>query len=249
MSQLFSVLMTCRLAAICVIFLATLLAGPAAAGGKPPASASGSASGTALMIVGAIPLVGTDVVIHDALHDRGLEVDEVREEVVTPAMAEGRRAVIISCSVKSTGLKADLAVVKSPILVLEHNLLVNLGMTAASGHGFQQPLTAITITSADPVLTQGLTGEVTVYQRVGEMFWGVPGPGAIKVATAKGAASDRSFYFAYPAGAMMVDRPAPGKRLHFFFAVHSPPPVPTLYLNDSGTKLLGGALDWMLKGK
>jgi len=95
------------------------------------------------------------------------------------------------------------------------------------------------------VLAAGFTGDVTVYLRVGEMFWGMPGPGAIKVATAKGNL-ERSYYFAYPAGAMMVDRPAAGKRLHFFFAVHAPPPVPTLYLNDNGVKLLGGALDWSL---
>jgi hypothetical protein len=78
------------------------------------------------------------------------------------------------------------------------------------------------------------------------MFWGIPGPGAIKVAAAKGNA-ERSFLFAYPAGAMMAGRTAPDKRLHFFFAVHSPPPVPTLYLNDNGLKLLSAAIDWSLK--
>jgi hypothetical protein len=190
--------------------------------------------------------VGTDVVIAEALKARGVEVDSVRETMVTPEMAEGRRAVIISCSLQSSSFKADLTAVKSPIMVLEHNLLASLGMTAGTGHGFQQGLTGVTMTSTDPVLTQGLTGEVTVYLRTGEMFWGVPGPGAIKVATAKGGA-DRSYYFVYPAGAMMASAPAAGKRVHFFFAVHSPPPVTTLYLNDNGVKLLGGALDWMLK--
>jgi hypothetical protein len=198
------------------------------------------------MVVGTIPLVGTDVVIRDALKARGVEVDEVREAALTPEMAEGRRVVVLSCSMSSTAFKANLTAVRSPIMVLEHNLLENLGMTSASGHGYQQGLTAITMTGNDPVLTQGLTGDVTVYLRTGEMFWGVPGPGAIKVATAKGGGGDRSFYFAYPAGAMMTAGPAAGKRLHFFFAVHAPPPVSTLYLNDSGVKLLGGALDWLV---
>jgi hypothetical protein len=119
--------------------------------------------------------------------------------------------------------------------------------TDAGGHGFQQGLTAVTVTSSDPILTGGLpAGDVTVYSRVGEMFWGIPGPGAIKIATAKGAA-DRSYFFAYPAGAMMINRTAPAKRLHFFFAVHAPPPVATLYLNDNGLKLLNGAIDWSLQ--
>src|SRR5205814_8671865 len=108
-----------------------------------------------------------------------------------------------------------------------------------AGHGFQAGLTSITMTSADPVLSQGLSGDVTVYLRTGEMFWGVPGPGAIKVATAKGG-PERSYYFAYPAGAMMASKPAAGKRLHFFFAVHAPPPVPTLYPNANRPDLLRG---------
>ena len=99
--------------------------------------------------------------------------------------------------------------------------LAGFGLTAPEGHGFQAGLTAIDMTSTDPVLAAGFTGDVTVYLRVGEMFWGVPGPGALKVATAKGDAQ-RSYYFAYPAGAMMVKGPAAGKRLHFFFAVHAP---------------------------
>jgi hypothetical protein len=192
--------------------------------------------------------VGTDVVIRDALRARNLRVDEIREASATAAGASGARLIVLSCSMQSTALKASFADTPVPIIVLEHFLLDDLGMTAdGRGHGFQQNLTAISIVSSDPVLTAGLpTGEVTVYSRVGEMFWGIPGPGAIKVATAKGSA-ERSFYFAYPAGAMMVGRTAPAKRLHFFFAVHAPPPVSTLYLNDNGLRLLGGAIDWSLR--
>lgn len=220
---------------------------PSPDAGPSPGTGGVSGGGKALMVLGAIPPVGTDAVVVEALKARGVEVDLVRETMLTPEMAENRRVVVISCSILSTSFKADLTGVKSPIMVLEHHLLENLGMTAAPGHGFQQGLTAITMTSTDPVLAQGLTGDVTVYMRTGEMFWGVPGPGAIKIATAKGAAADRSFYFVYPAGAMMASMPAAGKRLHFFFAVHSPPPVTTLYLNDNGLKLLGGALDWLMK--
>ena len=213
----------------------------------PPAAPRPSGGGSALMVVGTIPLVGTDVVISDALKARGLDVISVQESKATPGDAEGRRLVVLSCSMQSSAFTADYSKVAAPILVFEHQLLGRLKMTAPDGHGFQQPLTTITITSNDQALTAGLTGDVTVYARTGEMFWGIPGPGAIRVATAKGAATpERSVYFAYPAGAMMVGASAPAKRVHFFFAVHAPPPVTTLYLNDAGLKLLNAALDWSL---
>jgi hypothetical protein len=210
-------------------------------GAKP---ASPAPAGAALMVVGTIPLVGTDAIIRDALKARGLEVQEVQESQATPAQAEGKQLVVLSFSMQSTSFKADYTDVHAPILVLEHFLLPRLGMTTAEGHGFQQKLTALTI-SGDSPLAAGLSGEVTVYSRVGEMFWGLPGPGAIKVATAEGH-PERSFLFAYPAGAMMASKPAPHKRLHFFFAVHAPPPVKDLYLSESGLKLLAAALDWSL---
>jgi hypothetical protein len=227
------------------LFALFLAVGCSAATANPASPAHRETGGRALMVVGTIPLMGTDVVIHDAIRARGVEVDEVLESDATPALAEHRRVVILSCSMASPKFKADLTAVKSPVIVLEHNLLPLLGMTAPAGHGFQNNLTAIDMTSTDPVLAAGFTGAVTVYQRVGEMFWGIPGPGAIKVATAKGNL-ERSYYFAYPPGATMVDRTAAGKRLHFFFAVHAPPPVSTLYLDDNGKKLLGAALDWSL---
>jgi hypothetical protein len=225
--------------------------GPGAEG--PPSSGTGGsgggAGGKALMIVGTIPLVGTDVQIRDALKARNLEVEEIKEAMATPELAAGKRIVILSCSMQSDNFKNNAAIgdVAVPIFVLEHNLLPGLGMTSASGHGFQQGLTQITITSDEPTLTAGLPmGDVTVYGKTQEMFWGVPGPGAIKVASIKGNAG-RSAYFAYPKGAMMEGKMAPAARVHFFFAVHAPPPVTTLFLNDTGLKLLGGAIDWALK--
>jgi hypothetical protein len=213
-----------------------------------PAAAGPPGGGRALMVVGTIPLVGTDAVIRDALAARHVEVQEVLESAASTRDAEGKRLVILSCSMQSTKLATTFADATVPVIVLEHFLLDDLGMTAdGTGHGFQNKVTALSLTASDPVLTAGLpAGDVTVYQRVGEMFWGVPGPGAIKVATVQGN-PERVLYFAYPAGAMMVTRPAPGRRLHFFFAVHAPPPVTDLYLNDNGLKLLGGALDWSLQ--
>jgi hypothetical protein len=214
--------------------------------GAPPAPVSG---GKALMVVGTIPLVGTDVQIREALVARKLEVQEALEVNATAADAADKRVVVLSFSMQSTKFagKAGFAGARASIIVLEHFLLPVLGMTSDAGHGFEQNLTQLTIASADPVLAAGFpAGDLTVYARMQEMFWGVPGPGAVKVATVKGK-PDRSVLFAYPAGAMMADRPAPGRRLQFFFAVHAPPPVSQTYLNENGLELLGAAIDWSLQ--
>jgi hypothetical protein len=230
------------------LFLILLAAACSSRTGAPAAAGPPPGGGKALMVVGTIPLVGTDVVIRDALAARNVQVQEVLETQATPRDAEGKRLVVLSCSMQSTRLATTFADAPVPVIVLEHFLLDKLGMTAeGAGHGFQNKVTALALTGSDPTLTGGLpAGDLTVYQRVGEMFWGVPGPGAIKLATVQGN-PERVLYFAYPAGAMMVARPAPAKRLHFFFAVHAPPPVTDLYLNDNGLKLLGGALDWSLQ--
>ena len=219
--------------------------GDASVGGAAPVPVLG---GSALMVVGTIPLRGTDVQISQAIEEKGIDVETILEKDVTVPDAEDRRVVVLSYSMQSGELGADLADVSSSLFVLEHNLLDRLGMTAGGdGHGFQQGLTRIEIISDDPLLTAGFPqGPVTVYDPMQEMFWGVPGPGAIQVAHIDGN-PNRVTYFAYPAGAMMVGRTAPGKRMQFFYATHAPPPVDTLYLNDNGLRLLSAALEWCVQ--
>jgi hypothetical protein len=231
-----SVLLAVVALAACSSQSAALHPSPSVAGG----------GGEALLVTDGVT-VGTDLQIRDALRARNLAVTEMAEADVTPAAAMGKRLVVLSYSMLSTKFKADLADVPVPVIVMEHKVLPALGMTATDGHGFQEKVTDITLTSTDPALTAGLpAGDLTVYGKVQEVFWGVPGPGAIKVATVKGN-PQRVTYFAYPAGATMVGRTAPAKRMQFFFAAHSPPPVPAVFLNDSGLKLLGAAIDWCLR--
>jgi hypothetical protein len=236
-----------RLAAGCL-----LLALSACKSGTParaPAPSARLAGSKALLVVGTIPLVGTDVQIREALVARKLEVQETLEVNATAEDAADKRVVVLSFSMQSGkfAARAAFADVKASIIVLEHFLLPVLGMTTDAGHGFEMGLTHLTLAATDPVLSAGFpAGDLAVYARTQEMFWGVPGPGALKIATVKGK-PDRSVLFGYPAGAMMIDRPAPGRRLQFFFAVHAPPPVTETYLNDNGLKLLGAAIDWSLQ--
>jgi hypothetical protein len=200
--------------------------------------------GAALMVVGKGPLIGDDLQIQKVLQDKGLKVETVEDAVATAASAQGKRVVILSYSLDSDLFKnkAEFVDVPVPLIVMEHALLGTLGM--ANNHKWAEPVTQITITGPDSPLAAGLPmGDVTVYGKTGEVFWGVPGPGALKVATVKGNAN-QWVIFAYPTGAMMMTRPAPAKRLQFFLGAHQ---VPTQFLNDKGLQLLGASIAWSIQ--
>ena len=232
-------------------------ANPSGDGGAGPASDSAAVTppipmtgGKALLIVGTIPIVGTDQQFESTLKARGLEVEVAQERTVTAANAEGKRVIIFSYSMLSTTFKAEAFTdVPVPIIVTEHFLLPRIKMVVPGQHGYTPSnLTKLTIISDDAELTAGLPkGDVTVYMRNQEMFWGVPTAAAIKIAHIVGA-PEKVTYFAYPKGAMMAGAVAPAKRVQFFHATHSPNPVDkNLYLNENGLKLLGATIDWCLK--
>jgi hypothetical protein len=210
----------------------------------------GGSGNTVLFIEGHEPLVGLDVQYQMVLQSRGLVLQTVREIAVKPSDAVGKRLVVLSYSVLSTAFDATpLAGITVPMIVTEHMVLAQLGMTTPAGHGFQQGETQISIISSDPTLTAGFPmGNLTVYSQTGEFFWGLTAPGAINVATIPGDPTHVA-YFAYPAGAMMAGGlTAPAKRMLFFAVAHSPNPLSTIeYMNADGMKVLGGAIDWMLK--
>ena len=210
--------------------------------GPPPV-----AGGKAMLIVGTIPLVGTDTVFESTLKAHGLEVEIVQEKTATPAMAEGKRLLFFSYSMSSTAFNAEpFTNTPVPIIVTEHNLLSRIKMAAQ--HGFTPSnLTKITIIS-DHELAGGFPkGDVEVYMKQQEMFWGVPSPMAISIAHITGSPT-KITYFAYEKGAMMDGVAAPAKGVQFFHATHSPDPIDkNLYLNENGIKLLGTTIDWCLK--
>ena len=197
--------------------------------------------GTALVVVGHA-IIGTDLDIIDQLKAHNLKVETVVDSMATTTHTMGKSLVVLSYSLDSDNFKADYSTVEAPIILMERGLLVRLGMT--SSDRWAEPVTTLTIVAADSPLAAGLpAGDHVVFSKPGEFFWGVPSAAAIKVATVKGDAS-KWVIFAYPAGAMMVGKKAAGKRLHFFFGAHL---VPDKYLNDTGKKLLGAAIDWSVK--
>src|SRR3954463_1993008 len=108
------------------LFLILLAAACSSRTGAPAAAGPPPGGGKALMVVGTIPLVGTDVVIRDALAARNVQVQEVLETQATPRDAEGKRLVVLSCSMQSTRLATTFADAPVPVIVLEHFLLDKL---------------------------------------------------------------------------------------------------------------------------
>ena len=129
---------------------------------------------------------------------------------MTSAMtAAGKRVMVISYSVESANVLGKFTDVATPIIVMEHVLLPDLGMTAGNGHGWKLNVTDISLRPSDSPLAAGLTGDVPVFvQKTGEVFWGAPAAGAITVATVKGT-PNQAVIFAYDKGAMMFTKPAP----------------------------------------
>ena len=203
----------------------------------------GAAGAKVLLVVGAIPLVRTDIQLHAELASRGLMVEDVLDGASTTASAAGKRLVVISYSVESANVRGKFTDVPVPLMVMEHVLLDGLGMTTATGHGWMLNVSQISMTGGDSPLAAGLTGDVTIYEKAGGVFWGVPAASAIKVATLKDNPA-RPVIFAYPAGAMMISRAAPGKRLLFFLGGHLDNAQP---LTPMGIKLLHAAIDWSVQ--
>ena len=222
-------------------------AGTSAADQATAVDTGAAAGGTALMVVGP-QINGTDLDTIEVLKAHGLKVETVVDTMAKPMHAEGKALVILSYSLDTDNFKGnDFVDVKAPIIVMEHAVLGNLGMTGtgAADHHWAEPVTALTIVANDSLMAAGLpVGDQTVYSKTGEFFWGVPSAEAIKVATVKGK-PNQWVIFGYKEGAMMVGRKAAGKRLQFFFGAHL---VDVHYLTDVGKKLLGGAIDWCLKG-
>jgi hypothetical protein len=208
------------------------------------ADAAPATGGKALMIVGAIPLIGDDITIRTALEKRGLEVVLVRETMAKPADTEGKAVVILSYTLDSDLFAAKNMFVDLPAnyIFLERGILALFDM--ADKNMWAEPVTDITIVDAQSPLAAGLpAGDVTVYGMKGEVFWGMPGSGALKIASVKGNAN-QWVIFAYPKGAMMMTKKAAGKRLQFFLGAHL---VPTKFLNDKGVQLLDAAIAWSIQ--
>jgi hypothetical protein len=195
------------------------------------------------MVVGAIPVIGDDINISKTLEAHGFKVQLILDTMAKAPDTAGKALVILSYSLDSKRhFHENFSDVPVPVMVMETGLIGTMDM--ATMHKWVEPVTAITIVDTMSPLAAGFpAGDLTVYNKPGEMFWGVPSAQAVKVALAKGK-PDWWVIFGYEKGKMMMTKPAPARRLNFFMGAHL---VPDVFMNEAGLKLLGVAIDWMVQ--
>jgi hypothetical protein len=210
--------------------------------GPGPAVDGPAPAGRALFVIAALPPVGTDITIRERLAAQ-MMVEVIADETATPASADGKTLVVISSSTIMAMLSTQFRDSAVPVLLLEPNIMPVMGLTAApnTDHGGTMPTeTQLALVGSGHTLHGGLSGTVTVFSGTGgRATWGVPGPAATKIGTLVGRANQVAI-FAYDAGAMMVGRTAPAKRLAFFIQDN-----PTQNLAPDGVKLLDAAIAWL----
>jgi hypothetical protein len=168
---------------------------------------------------------------------------------VRAADATGKAAVLLSASTTLGRVMTsfpELPTLATPVLAMDENLepFLNFTGAAATEHAATANQTQIAILAgADPMFTAGLSGNVTVHTAGFAVGWGIPGAGALKVASIVGTAAHVAIYV-YPSGAAMANAAmAPAKRA-FYFARDSAGPS---LLTEDALKLYDAQVDWITR--
>lgn len=195
-----------------------------------------------LFVVGNPAMLGAgDTKLKAQLEAKGFTV-KMGDDAGPASDANGQEIILISHSVASMMvtdrfLNSPLAVVCMEGFVFDDMKLT--GPTEATDYDTDFG-NQIVITMANHPLAAGLTGTITVAPTGGmpDINWGVPGPGAVKVASWPGMAN-RTTIFAYPAGAMMVGATAAGKRVGLFITERV-----SAEISADALKLFDAAMAW-----
>ena len=131
----------------------------------------------------------------------GFAVTFASDKTVSATSVVGVDSIVISSSAESGNLGTRLRDVAIPIFCVENGQYPNQGMTPAGvGAGEDSVLaqTAVTIVAAASPLAAGLTGNVTISSKAGELGWGrrqrvrrSPRPSSARPITRQSSASQR----------------------------------------------------------
>jgi hypothetical protein len=155
-----------------------------------------------------------DVLLEEHLRQVGFTVEE-RSYVDAVDAGEGIAVLVLSSSLLAGQIDPALPDRPIPVVVLESFSYERLGMTGnVQGDDFGD-VNATTIDVEAGPFAIGPQGSVIVHMPASAINYGRPSPGAIVGARLPGFA-DRASTFGYEAGASMVGRTAPARRVGVF---------------------------------
>jgi hypothetical protein len=193
-----------------------------------------------------VPSRFVDQVIDRRLETLGFVVDVIDEREVRAEHLQNRALIVISPTVSAAmhARAQDLSLynVHVPILCSRPTLYQDLGMTAPgkSNAEFSNMKKYVTIVDHGHPIAAGLEGDVEVLEANMSIGWGVPGPGAARVAVMRDR-PEHAAVFAYDRDAPMLPPAtrAAARRVGFF--LH---PTAVRYSNDTAWQLFDAAVKW-----
>lgn len=216
------------------------------AGGRTSVTPLGSALLVTGREPGRVPSRLVDQLIWRRLETDGLGVDVIDERELRAEHLQNRSLLVISPTVSGAmnGKVQELALASArvPILCSRPSLYADLGMTGPgkSNAEFSNMKKYVTIAEPDHPLAAGFEGEVEVLDANMSLGWGVPGPGASRVAFIR-RTRDHATVFAYERDAPLLPPAtrAPARRVGFF--LH---PTAIHFSNERAWHLFDAAVKW-----
>ena len=196
---------------------------------------------TALFVAGNAESIGLgDLMVIDRLQLNGFTVTVKDDENAVTDDALNQDLVLISSTTSPTKIKGTFTDVAVPVIVWESRVFDDMKMTGKISNTDYGTVAgdAVSIVRPGHPLAADLTGDVTVTTNDYRLNWGLPGSGAVTIATIPGE-TDQAAIFTYDAGAEMLGMTAPAKRIGFFFYNES-----GTRLNENGWLLFDAAVDW-----
>jgi hypothetical protein len=199
----------------------------------------------ALIVCRRRPPYLADNYIADRLEKLGYAVVCKADGEVETENADSVEIAVVSDSSNSRRVRDKLKEVDIPVIIMEHKLLDDMGMTLDDdGHYKEDDMTHVSLQSEAFGLNAGLSGKVQVYSREGNLVWGIPADSAEVIATLPGQ-SERAVYFCYQPGDKLKDgSTARGRRVGFFISNDNFEPE---MMTDEGWKLFDAAVKWAVE--
>lgn len=194
---------------------------------------------TALLVVNAEPLSAADQVVKARLLALGYGVVVKTGSAAVSADALGKALVVISNAPTAAAKFRDAT---TAVVVWEGSVMsaMNMvGVTAGTHYGTLATQTQVSVVNQAHPLAAGLSGLRTTTTTANTYTWGVPGGGAVKVATLA-ADSSRATVFGYEVGVPLANASAAVDRRAGLFLTATTASV----FSADGLALLDAALRW-----